>query len=475
MGAGYEWKRLASYVITRREERGITTRQALADMTGLSYRLLGDLERGTRRVSDGTLAIIEQALAWAPGSVDAILSGGEPEPSDDRPDPETTSSHSAIRILSKAYRIASDISQAGDENRVNEFGEVLGDISQILIANSGNKADMITLSARNQQAVRDRPIRSLSVPDGLGTVPINDPLPLRFPRSDPTVLRIALGRYLKALREEREAEKEWDFERVRDMLGCTAKDIERLEKGKIYLDDAALNRLLISYGVVDPNIRRQCTVVSEEGQRSGWWTRYNNILPDWFQKYLDLERYAESIRSFEIQFIPGLLQTPDYAYDLIGSSLSDDVDIRVDVRIRRQRILDSHEGPKLWAVIDESALRHAPVSDGVMFDQIQHLIEMSRKNNVVLQILPFNSPPEPISLSFSLLRFKRFTLPDIIYTEQLENALYIDQGREVERYRKLLDRLYVNAYSPERSYAFLEELRDELEHSRRWGSLRMRA
>lgn len=447
MGAGDDWQRLAAHVVFRRQQRGIPTRQALADLTGLSYRLLGDLERGTRRVSEGTLAILEQALGWDPGSAERILSGGEPTPIDEHVRAGDVGSKnsgptSAMQVLSEAYRIAAEISKHGDEGSVNRLGEVLGDIGQLIMPSVNKTPDLAIRVSR----------------------PAQPSAPLSFRRSDPTVLRIALGRYLRVLREGRALE----YVRVGNILGCSAADIRSLEIGSISFESSAMNRLLILYGVFNSDARRQCIEVAEEASRSGWWTRYNDVLPEWFRDYLNLEGSAEMIRSFEAQYIPGLLQTADYAREVI-SAHHKDVDIRLFMRMRRQEIFSRAEPVQLWVIIDESALRRAPIDIEIMRDQVEHLIVMSRRKNVVIQILPWKAKVGAGSTSFSLLRFvaderRRGVdgFPDIVYTEQLATALYIDNAKEVEMYRKLLDLLGVTALSPEESKDFLTKLSGEL-------------
>ncbi|MFB8276945.1 Scr1 family TA system antitoxin-like transcriptional regulator [Nocardia colli] len=443
MGATDDWKLLAEHVVARRELLGMGTRQALAEETGLSYRLLGDLERGTRPLSDGTLAILEQALGWAPGSAWQVLRGGTPTigsspmpvrvPSVDQHHGALTST--AMQAMSDAYRIAAEMAESGQANQGNRLFEILGDIGQSLTSGPSSAPSNQTEHADSALDARASSTQIVQ-------------------KSAPTVLRIALGRYMKTLREERQ----FSCEQVSDCLGCSTADLRCLEFGGAALDRGTIERLLTLYQISDPDVRREFVKLADEADQSGWWTRYNDVLPGWFRNYMSLEQCAATIRTFESGFVPGLLQTADYAHAVIHKIFPDDVEQRVQMRLARQRILDTAKAPILWAIIDETVLRQKTVDADVVRRQIEHLIKMSDRKKVCIQILPRSRSVTEHALSFSLLRFKEREVPDIVYTEQLTNAFYMDRRHEVAPYYGLIERLSVTALRPQESVEFMISL-----------------
>ncbi|WP_280271202.1 helix-turn-helix domain-containing protein [Nocardia wallacei] len=448
MDAPDDWKRLAEYIVTRRESLGMDSRRALADVTALSYRLLGDLERGVRQsVSEGTLALLEQGLAWEPGSAKAILGGGEPTLKGAPPQDGGECNPTAwMRALSDAYRVATELATAGQVDHAGRLTRALADISQSLIAYSS--------LTDTPPAYEFEPIRSVS--PGESSVRSDR---AHGERPAPTVLRIALGRYMRQLREQRNLTRE----RAGKLLGCSSLDIRMLELGQVAFGKEEITRLLRLYKVDDPRTIRECTRLATESSNSGWWTRYDDILPSWFRKYLHLEQTATAIRTYEAQFIPGLLQTEDYARAIIGvAGDSVETERRVHLRMERQRVLEMPRPPHLWAMIDEMALLRSPVTTAVMRDQIAHLVEMNDRPNIVIQIVPVRKNVQVHDSSFSMLRFRDPIHPDIVYIEQLTSAFYIDRRRDVDKYAALLDKLSVSAHSPDKSTKALQLLQDEV-------------
>jgi hypothetical protein len=191
------------------------------------------------------------------------------------------------------------------------------------------------------------------------------------------------------------------------------------------------------------------------------------VLPAWFQSYLGLEAAAVLIRTYEVQFVPGLLQTPAYARAVVllghGSAAPDEIDRRVALRMRRQELLRRAEPPQLWAVIDEAALRRPIGGPGVMRDQLTALIEATRSPNIRLQIIPFAAGGHAAAGgAFTILRFGDQDLPDIVYIEQLTSAIYLDKRDDLDHYALAMERLCVEAEPPERTPDLLARLRDEV-------------
>jgi hypothetical protein len=203
--------------------------------------------------------------------------------------------------------------------------------------------------------------------------------------------------------------------------------------------------------------------IARRSNEAGWWQRSGAAVPEWFSEYVGLESAAVRIQTYELLFVPGLLQTEDYARAIVtrGHPESADatVEERVRVRMSRQRLLDRPDAPRLWAVLDESVL-HRPIGGHeVLAGQIDHLAEMSRRPNVTLQVVPNALSGYGGEAAFTMLRFAEPDVPDITYIEGLTGALYLDRRVEVEEYTRVMDQLTIDAYSPEETRTLLGKLR----------------
>jgi transcriptional regulator with XRE-family HTH domain len=283
---------------------------------------------------------------------------------------------------------------------------------------------------------------------------------LSHPRGGPTVLRIVLGTHLRRLRESRRITREAAGDAIR---GSHAK-ISRLELGRVGAKERDIADLLTLYGVVDEGQREQFLALAKQASSPGWWQKYSDVLPSWFETLIGLEEAASVIRTYEVQFIPGLLQTADYARACIrlGNPRATDrqVNRRVELRMERQKLLMRPHAPKLWAVIDEAALRRPLGGSEAMRAQIRHLRDMAERPNVTLQIAPFrlgglSAAGGPITI----LRFLEPDLPDIVYLEQLNSALYLDKREDVEDYMAVMDSLCATAEPHGKAAEFLDGLR----------------
>ncbi|MFE9577136.1 helix-turn-helix domain-containing protein [Nocardia sp. NPDC006044] len=275
----------------------------------------------------------------------------------------------------------------------------------------------------------------------------------RVAERGPTALRIAIGGQLRKLREAKGITPVAAGNHIR---GSHAK-ISRLELGRTGYKDRDIRDLLTLYGVTDPDEREMFLDLARKANQPGWWHRYSDLLPPWFETYLGLEGAAQSIRTFEGQLVPGLLQTEDYTHAVIEVSQQNaEAARRVELRAKRQEILDLPDGPRLWAVLDEAVL-HRPIGGRkVLREQIEHLVKVSHKQGVTIQVLPFSAGVHAAAgSSFTLLRFAEQELPDIVYLEQLTSAFYLDRSDDLEVYRDVMDQVAVQAETPERSRALM--------------------
>jgi len=268
--------------------------------------------------------------------------------------------------------------------------------------------------------------------------------------SGPTVLRILLGAQLRKLREARGVSREEAGYTIR----ASESKISRMELGRVGFKERDVSDLLILYGMSRAEERDALLRLLEDANAPGWWHRFADVLPSWFQSYVGLEAAASLIRTYELQFVPGLLQTEDYARAVIkiGRTGTSDLalDQRVTLRMARQQVLTRALPVHLWAVLDEAVLRRPIGGCEVMRGQLEHLIAASKIPNVTLQIAPFAAGGYAgAGGAFSILRFPDDQMPDVVYAELLTSALYLDKREDVDRYLEAMERLCVEAQPPD--------------------------
>ncbi len=269
------------------------------------------------------------------------------------------------------------------------------------------------------------------------------------PIGGPTVLRILLGAQLRRLREAKRITLE-DAGRV---IRASHSKISRLETGRVGFKDRDISDLLTLYGVTDEAERTALRSLAQRANAPGWWHDYSDVLPSWFEAYVGLEEVATQVRAYEVQFVPGLLQSEDYAraVTLLGHDDEPprDVERRVRLRMARQAVLDKAEPPNVWAVVDEAVLRRPAGSPAVMQGQLKHLLDLAQRPNITIQVMPFQAGGHSAAGGpFSILRFAESDLPDVVYLEQLTSALYLDKPEVVDSYLKVMERICMEAATP---------------------------
>ncbi len=279
----------------------------------------------------------------------------------------------------------------------------------------------------------------------------------------PTALRILLGGQLRRLREAAGITRLAAGGAIR----ASEAKISRLELGRVGYKERDVADLLTLYGVSDTQERSGFLDLTRQASAPGWWHQYGDVVPNWFSTYVGLEQAASTILNYEVQFVPGLFQTEDYARAVIslGHVLANtaELDLRVRLRVARQARIMEPEAPTVWAVMDEAALRRLIGGREVMRAQVRHLIELCEQPNLTLQILPFNVGGHAAAGGpFSIMRFAVPDLPDIVYLEQLTSALYLDKASEVERYKVIMDRVSVESATPVESRKLLKRALDDL-------------
>jgi hypothetical protein len=279
------------------------------------------------------------------------------------------------------------------------------------------------------------------------------------PRGGPTVLRMLLGIQLRRLREATGLTPEQAGYEIR----ASRSKISRVEHGRVGFKERDVADLLSLYGVTDEQERQRMLALARKANDRGWWAKYDDIMPDWFESYVGLEQATSLIRTYELQFVPGLFQTESYAraVTVLGhrAAPAGEIEHRVSLRMQRQELLAGGETPRIWAVIDESALRRPVGGKDVMRAQLRHLIDVTEFPRVTLQVMPFSRGGHPAAGgSFSILRFAEADLPDIVYSEQLTSALYLDRRDEVDHYMEVMNRLSAEAETPADSATLLRKI-----------------
>jgi transcriptional regulator with XRE-family HTH domain len=281
-------------------------------------------------------------------------------------------------------------------------------------------------------------------------------------QAEPTVLRMLLGAQLRRLREAAGIPMEQAGFEIR----ASRAKISRMETGRVGFKIRDVADLLTLYRVTDEQQRSKILTLVKRSSIPDWWTKYGDILPDWFETYLGLESAAATIRNFEIQFVPGLLQTEEYARAVtrLGhqSAFADEIERRVALRVKRQDLLTRSAPPRIWAVMDEAVLRRPYGGAAVLRAQLRHLIELALMPHVTLQVVPFAyGGHAAASGSFSILRFEERDLPDVVFVEQLTSAIYLDQRSDVEHYLEVVDQLSGEALTPADTVRFIEQVAEQ--------------
>jgi hypothetical protein len=222
-----------------------------------------------------------------------------------------------------------------------------------------------------------------------------------------------------------------------------------MEHGRVGFKERDVGDLLTLYGVTDSEERAALLNLAREANTPGWWHAYSDVLPTWLEPYVGLEAAASVIRTYQIQFVPGLLQTEGYARALIrqgAAESEEEIARRSELRASRQEILRRPDAPQLWVVVDEGALRRPVGSREIVREQLKYLTEMADHPAVTLQILSFSAGAHSaMGGPFSILRFAEPDLQDVVYIEQLTSALYLDKPVEVDSYLEVMEQLCLQA------------------------------
>ncbi|GGN36484.1 transcriptional regulator [Streptomyces fuscichromogenes] len=247
-------------------------------------------------------------------------------------------------------------------------------------------------------------------------------------------------------------------------LRVTPLTIRRLEKAEVALKPLYVEKLLETYGA-DRQERDEFVAFAERANEPGWWHTYRDVLPTWFSAYVSLETGAKTLRTYEPHYTTGLLQTREYARHVLSGGFpndsDEDLERRVNLRLRRQALLERSDAPTLWVVMEEAVLHRVVGGPEVMREQIERLLEVSELQHVSVDIVPFTAGAHVGACApFTYFRFAEPELPDVVYTEILSGAMYLDQRSDVVAHLEAHSRMSLLT-SDAHSRALLNRMRKE--------------
>jgi hypothetical protein len=255
-------------------------------------------------------------------------------------------------------------------------------------------------------------------------------------------------------------------EHVAGQLDWHPTKIMRIETGRTAPHPNDVRVMLGLYGVADNDVLTGLLKLAKDARQRGWWYSYKDVLLSRFELFLGLESEADTIRDFELSMIPGLLQTSDYARELMRGLMSFDaaeIERWIELRMARQQILARDDAPHLWAILDEAAVHRVVGGKAVMQAQLLHLADTAAQGKITVQVLPYSAGPHPGQAGpFIILGFAELTEPEVVYMETVGGNLYVDKPEEVRLFTTVFDQLRAVALSPAQSAAMLQTLAGEL-------------
>ncbi|MFH8409021.1 helix-turn-helix domain-containing protein [Streptomyces sp. NPDC018019] len=275
----------------------------------------------------------------------------------------------------------------------------------------------------------------------------------------PTARRRRLAIELKHLRETHQL----TCQQVGQALDWSGSKVNRLETGSGRVQPSDVDALCRFYETTD-ELREFLKRLAKESKVRGWWHAHGSAVPPWFSVYIGLEQDACSLRQYQNEFVPGLMQTAAYATELHRASsqlTTEELDRAVHVRMARQKILTGDDPPELRAVVHESVLRHLVGDRELMRGQLEHMLHVGALRNVTLQVLAFSAGTYPATGAFTVLGFSEQEDPDVVYRDGLTDGIYLEAPSEVAQYTRAFDHLQAIASSPARSAALIKNVLKE--------------
>ncbi|MEU4203954.1 helix-turn-helix transcriptional regulator [Streptomyces sp. NPDC045470] len=273
---------------------------------------------------------------------------------------------------------------------------------------------------------------------------------------NPVAALTVLGAYLRHLRTERGL----TIKQVAPEVHASISKISRIEGGEHSVKDCDVFALLSFYEVTDSEHLEGIRALLEASRRNPWWQAFNDVTPGWFRRLIGLEACAQCIRTYEWEYVPGLLQTQAYARAIVERGLPPgasayEVDQRVQLRLNRQLLLDRAGSPDVLALMDESVLWRPYGGPAVMCKQLEKLRDLTRRDGINLRFIPYEACVTSTSLTY-LVFPPGGGLQDLIYLEAPDHARYLTKPEEVQSYKGQMVRLQQAAASRGESLELLE-------------------
>lgn len=272
----------------------------------------------------------------------------------------------------------------------------------------------------------------------------------------PTARRRRLSIELKKLREQ----SALTCAQVGQALDWSGSKVNRMETGSGRVQPSDVDALCRFYGTSD-ELREFLKSLAREAKTRGWWQVHGAGVPEWFNIYIGLEQDASTLRQYQCELLPGLMQTEAYARELhtIGAHLSaEDIDRAVRVRLERQEMLTRPDSPEAWFIVNEGAVRNVIGDRDLMREQLERLLDSAALPSVTVQVLAFDSGTYPAIGSFTMLGFPAPEDPDLVYRDGITNAVYLEGEQHVREYTRAFDGLRAAALSPQRSAQLIKSV-----------------
>jgi transcriptional regulator with XRE-family HTH domain len=273
----------------------------------------------------------------------------------------------------------------------------------------------------------------------------------------PSARQRRLAAVLRDLRKERGMTRE----AVAERMGCSAPTITRIEAAFVGARVADVTMLLEIYEV-PAHTREVLLQLARDARKRGWWDKQSDTIPEYFQSYIGLEEDASSIGGYETEYIPGLFQTEEYARAIMSAEPTllpeEELTRSLAIRMKRQELLASTEPPEIWMVLNEAVIRRVVGDEGLMRRQLHHLYELSSRNSINIQVLPFSSGAHPaMNGGFSILKFPKLSDPDVVYVEYWRGSIYLEASQDVDAYNRLFDHLRARAFGPDQTRQLIKQ------------------
>ncbi|MFF0308141.1 helix-turn-helix transcriptional regulator [Streptosporangium sp. NPDC004379] len=285
--------------------------------------------------------------------------------------------------------------------------------------------------------------------------------PLPRPRRQPPTVRLRrLASELRRLREEAGLSQT----EVAEKTDVNLATLHRIETAKAKPQLRTLTALLDAYGVTGDR-RTGLVALQKEAKQRGWIHGFEIDLPDKYSAYIGLEAEAREAINYESLFIPGLLQTEDYARAVmrgVRPTITDDeIETRIAARLHRQALLESETPLRLWAILDQAALSRTVGDDAIMRDQLTHLAQQAQRPHITVQVIPFSAGAHPgMPGSFIVLKFDDDG-PDVIHIDSMAGGLFLEKEADIRQYNDTCQHLRAIALSPADTAALIASLRED--------------